>query len=128
MVTPPHRPLLAPSLIQVSSKYLRAGRCGRVSQVALVGKNLSANAAGVRDVGLIPGLGRYPGGGNGNPLQCLCLENPVDGAQPGRVAKSQTRLKRLSTKHSLWQVWEIQTQAVMISAIKKHTVERSRWT
>lgn len=50
MVTPPlHRPLLAPSLIQFSfSKYLRPGQCGRVSQVALVEKNLSASAGGVR--------------------------------------------------------------------------------
>ena len=30
------------------------------------------------DTGLIPGLGRSPGGGNGNPLQCSCLENPMD--------------------------------------------------
>ena len=30
------------------------------------------------DMGLIPGLGRFPGGGNGNPLQYSCLENPLD--------------------------------------------------
>ena len=41
-------------------------------------KNLPANAGDVRDVGLIPGLGRSPGGGNGNPLQYSCLENPMD--------------------------------------------------
>jgi len=41
-------------------------------------KNLPANAEGVRDVGLIPGLGRYPGGGNGKPLKYSCLENPMD--------------------------------------------------
>ena len=40
-----------------------------VSQVVLVVKNLPANAGYVRDMGLIPGLGRSPGGGNGNPLQ-----------------------------------------------------------
>ena len=34
--------------------------------------------ANARDVGLIPGLGRFPGGGNGNPLQYSCLENPTD--------------------------------------------------
>ena len=45
------------------------------SQVALVIKNLSANAG---DVGSIPGSGRSPGGGYGNPLQYSCLENPVD--------------------------------------------------
>ena len=31
-----------------------------------------------KDMGLIPGLGRFPGGGNGNTLQCSCLENPMD--------------------------------------------------
>ena len=41
-------------------------------------KNLSANAGDVRDTGLIPGWGRSPGGGHGNPLQYSCLENPVD--------------------------------------------------
>ena len=38
-------------------------------------KNLPANAG---DLGLIPGLGRFPGEGNGNPLQYSCLENPID--------------------------------------------------
>ena len=38
-------------------------------------KNPPANAA---DVGSIPGLGRYPGGGNGKPLQYSCLGNPLD--------------------------------------------------
>ena len=41
-------------------------------------KNPPANAGDVRDVGLTPGLGRSPGGGHLNPLQCSCLENPVD--------------------------------------------------
>ena len=36
------------------------------------------SACSVGDLGLIPGLGRYPGEGNGNPLQCSCLENPMD--------------------------------------------------
>jgi len=39
-------------------------------------KNPSAKAAEVRDAGLIPGFGRSPGGGHGNPLQYSCLENP----------------------------------------------------
>ena len=50
----------------------------RVSQVALVEQNLPANAGHVREVGLIPGLGRHPGGGYGNALQYPCLENPKD--------------------------------------------------
>ena len=48
------------------------------SQVALVVKNPPANAGDVRDAGLIPGSGRYPGGGQGDPLQYSCLENPMD--------------------------------------------------
>ena len=50
----------------------------RASQVALVVKNLPANARDLRDVGLIRGLGRSPGGGHGNALQNSCLENPMD--------------------------------------------------
>ena len=46
------------------------------SQVALVEKNLLVNAGGIRDMGLIPGSGRSPGGGNSNPLQYFWLENP----------------------------------------------------
>ena len=41
-------------------------------------KNLPANAGDIRDVGMIPGSGRSPGGGHGNPLQYSCLENPMD--------------------------------------------------
>ena len=57
-------------------------------------KNLPSNAEDTRDLGLIPGSGRSPGGGNGNPLQYLCLENPMDrGAWTAvhRVSKSLTR-------------------------------------
>ena len=59
-------------------------------------KNLPASAGDVGDAGSIPGSGRCPGGGNGNPLQRSCLENPTDrGAWQAivqRVAQSQTRL------------------------------------
>ena len=48
------------------------------SQVVLVIKNLPANARDIRDTDLIPGSGRPPGGGPDNPLQCLCLKNPLD--------------------------------------------------
>ena len=46
--------------------------------MALVGKNPSANAEDIRDVGLIPGSERATGGGPGNLLQYSCLENPMD--------------------------------------------------
>ena len=58
------------------------------------GKEPIANAGEWRDLGLIPGWGRSPGGGHGNPLQYSCLENPIDrGAWQGTVhgvAKSDT--------------------------------------
>ena len=43
------------------------------------GSDGKASAYNVRDPGSIPGSGRSPGGGNGNPLQYACLENPMDG-------------------------------------------------
>ena len=46
--------------------------------MALVVKNLPANAGDIRDAGLIPESGRSPGRGHGNPLQYSCLENPMD--------------------------------------------------
>ena len=58
-------------------------------------KNLPANAGDGRDVGLIPGLGRSPGGGSDNPLLYSCLGNPMDkGASQASpwVTKSRTRL------------------------------------
>ena len=57
-------------------------------------KNLPANAGDTRDMGLIPGLGRYPGEGNGKSLQYSCLENPMDSQDwqdtVHGVSKSQT--------------------------------------
>ena len=41
-------------------------------------KNLPAKAGDIRDLGSIPGSGRFPGGGHDNPLQYCCLENPMD--------------------------------------------------
>ena len=49
------------------------------SPVALEVKNLLGNAEDVSDASSIPGSGRFPVGGHGNPLQCSCLENPIDG-------------------------------------------------
>ena len=46
-------------------------------------KNLPANAGDIRDVGSIPGFGRSPGGGNSNPLQYSCLENPMERSLAG---------------------------------------------
>ena len=74
------------------------------SQVVLVVKKPPANAGDIRDAGSVPALGRSPGEGHGNSFQYSCLENPMDrGAWRATVygvAKSQTRLKRLSSSSS----------------------------
>ena len=74
------------------------------SRVALGVKNPPASAGDVRDLGSVPGLGRSPGGGHGNPLQCSFLENPMNRgawwATVHRVTQSWTWPKLLST-HAL---------------------------
>ena len=69
--------------------------------VAQMVKNLPANAGKAKDKGSIPGSGRSSGEGNGNLLQCSCLENSIDrGAWRvtiHRVAESQTRLSMHAT-------------------------------
>ena len=70
----------------------------------------ATNAEDLRDTGLIPGLGRSPGGGHGNPLQYSCLENPMErGAWRAivhRVSKSWTWLERLGMHAPSEGVWE----------------------
>ena len=63
------------------SWFIFCFRGGCDSLVAQTVKNLPANSG---DPGLIPGLGRSPGGGNGNQLQDSCLKNPMDGGALGR--------------------------------------------
>ena len=62
-----------------------------------MGKEHACNAGDIKDAGSVPGSGRSPGEGHGNPLQYSCLENPMDrGAwrtMVHRVSKSQTGLK-----------------------------------
>ena len=70
------------------------------SQVTLVVKNLPANAGDARKANSVPGSGRSPGGGHGNPFQYSRLENPTDRgagwAMVHRATKSWTQLKHLS--------------------------------
>ena len=84
---------------QYWQQSLESGK-GWASQVALVVKNPPASARDLRDPGLIPGLGRSPGGEHGNPLQYSCLENPTDRAgwraAVHKVAKSRTQLSNLA--------------------------------
>ena len=83
--------------------------------MALVVKNLLANAEDIRDerdTGSIPELERSTGGGHGTPLQCSCLEKPMDRgawrATVHRVAKSKTQLKQLSTHTCTFEEYENQ--------------------
>ena len=83
------------------------------SQGAMVVKNLPAGAGNGRGVGWIPGSGRSPGGGRGNPLQYSCLENPTDGgtwwATVRRVAESDTTEATLA-QQSLCCILEVNTR------------------
>ena len=82
---------------------------------AASGKEPTCHCRDVRDEGSISGLGRSPGGGNGNPFQCSCLENLMDRgawwATVYRDAKGQTRLKRHGT--------QLICNAVLISAVQR---------
>ena len=60
----------------------------------LVAQTVKASAYNAGDPGSIPGLGRSTGEGNGNPLRCSCLENPMDrGAWQATVHRSQSRTR-----------------------------------
>ena len=77
-------------MMTYNNKYI----FGRASQEVVVVKNLPASAGYTRDTGSVPGPGRSPGGGHGNPLQYSFLENPMDRgawqATVHRVTKSET--------------------------------------
>ena len=98
------------------------------SQVVLMVKKPLANAGDIRDEGSVPGSGRSPGGGKGNPLQYSCLENPMDrGAwqtMVHRVAKSQTRLQRLSM-HAFTQADDVTSLSPACSKLKREIKNRS---
>ena len=74
--------------------------------MALVVKNLSANAGDIRNISPTPASGRSPGGGHSNPLQYFCLENPMDRGEShelvGYSPKSQTQLKQLDTAQNMY--------------------------
>ena len=82
------------------------------AQVALVVKNPPASSGEVREMGSIPGSGRFPGEGNGNPFQLSLLENPMGGGAwqvtVHKVAKSWIWLKWLSTHTTHMNKWFVQ--------------------
>ena len=93
-------------------------------------KNLPANAGDKRDVGLIPGSGKSPGGGQGNPLQCPCLESPMDRgtwwAKVHGVAKSQTQKKRFSP-HTHRRIGLGTDTSEMVNRVTSGTCFRDTW-
>ena len=67
-------------------------------------KNLPASAGDTRDVGSVPGSGRSPGRGHGNPVQYSCLENPINrGAWEATV---HSVAESNMTEHTHMQLWE----------------------
>ena len=75
------------------------------SPVAQLVKKPPANAGEARDKGSIPGSGRYPGGGHGNPLQDSCLGNPMDrGAWRATVhGVTKSDMTEVTKYQQLWQ-------------------------
>ena len=93
------------------------------------GSEVKVSASNARDLGLIPGSGRSPGEGNGNPLQ----ENPMDGgawwATVHGVAKSRTRLSNLTFNYSAllynWMVWSSCSLGTHKSLLQQHSPKAS---
>ena len=79
-------------------------------------KNTPAIAGDVRDMGSIPGFGRSPGEGNGNPLQYSCLENPMDRgpwwATVHRVAESD--ITKATAPHGTVSSYYIKTTVLLV--------------
>ena len=88
----------------VSRFEVHCSDCAGAAQEVLVVKNPPANAEDIRDASSMPGSGRCPGGGNGNPPQCSCLEKAMDrGACRATVhgdGKTRTQLKQFSMQHA----------------------------
>ena len=99
---------------RASCNYFNALKCIMV-------KNLPASAGDIRDLGSILGLGRSPGGRDGNPLQYSCLKNPMDRgawwATVHIVEKSQRQLKQLSMHVNLSLLRPVLGIAVTIDSI-----------
>ena len=76
-------------MVQISHPYMTTGKTIALTRWTFVGKVMSllfnmlsmgkVSACNAGDPGSIPGSGRSPGEGNGNPFQYSCLENPMDG-------------------------------------------------
>ena len=92
-------------------------------------KNPPANAGDARDADAIPGLGRSPEEGNGNPLQYSCLENSLDRgvwwARVHGVEKNWTRLRNRTQQHSTLEV-SLKLWGVSVWGGEKHHIGQIR--
>ena len=93
-----------PNLFILANGFWKFLKDTSASQVALVIKNLPANAGDIRDAGLIPGSGRSPGEGNGNPLKYSCLEShgqrSLDGYSPWGHNRIKHEWSNLAYRHT----------------------------
>ena len=91
------------SFSKILEQHLLASIMYHCTTFFLGGSEVKTSASTVRDPGSVPGLGRSPGEGNGNPLQDSCLENPMDRrawwATVHGIAKSWTRLSDFTFFH-----------------------------
>ena len=87
---------------RASMGYLRGSPQG-----VLVVKNLPDIPGDIIDAGQIPGLGRFPAGGHGNPLQYSCLENPMDRGTPRAIVNGVTKSWIGQNKLGGMHAWEI---------------------
>ena len=110
-------------------------------------KNPPANAGYVRDAGSIPGSGRPPGGGHGNPIQYSCLENPCvtglteesatsirsqrvghDWSNLAQHSKSGANIHWAPTMHSVWDTSENKIQDKSVKClVVRGALEKTRW-
>ena len=97
----------------------------RASQVVLVITNLPANAGATGDSGLIPGLGRSPGGGHGNPLECSCLENPMDRGAWWAIWSIGLQRVGHDWSNLAWHIVNIVTMLYIISPEPSHLITES---
>ena len=92
---------------QARSKILSKPHTVRqASQIALMVRYPPGNSGDIRDTGSIPGSGRFPGGGHGNPLQYSCLENPWTEETGGLQSEGLQRIRHnwssLARTHATW--------------------------
>ena len=91
------------------------------SQVVLVVKSPSAKARHTKDAGFSPGLGRLPGGGNGNPLQYYCFRNPMDRGPWWATVQRVASLTWLSIS-----AWYVHISQIVVVESRVHGLQDSR--